>query len=56
MVLQSEQRQQSQASQGSGRKYGLIGRRLAHSFSPRYFGDFFAREGIDASYLPSELA
>ena len=56
MVLQSEQRQQSQASQGSGRKYGLIGRRLAHSFSPRYFGDFFAREGIDATYRAYELA
>ena len=56
MAPQSGQDHQSRAPRGSRRKYGLIGRTLAHSFSPRYFGDFFAREGIDASYLPYELA
>ena len=56
MAPQSGQDYESRAPRGSRRKYGLIGRTLAHSFSPRYFGDFFAREGIDASYLPYELA
>ena len=55
MAPRSGQDHQSRAPRDSGRKYGLIGRTLAHSFSPRYFGDFFAREGIDASYLPYEL-
>jgi len=33
------------------RKYGLIGYPLSHSFSPGYFRDKFAREGIiDADY------
>jgi len=33
------------------RKYGLIGYPLSHSFSPNYFRDKFAREGIiDADY------
>lgn len=37
--------------------YGLIGRTLAHSFSPRYFADKFAHEGIgDAEYYAFELA
>ncbi len=35
--------------------YGLIGRPLAHSFSPSYFRTFFEREGIDASYELYEL-
>ena len=35
--------------------YGLIGRPLAHSFSPGYFRAFFEREGIDASYELYEL-
>lgn len=35
--------------------YGLIGRPLAHSFSPGYFRAFFEREGIDASYGLYEL-
>lgn len=35
--------------------YGLIGRPLAHSFSPGYFRVFFEREGIDASYELYEL-
>jgi shikimate dehydrogenase len=38
-------------------QYGLIGRRIGHSFSERFFGEKFRREGIDASYglfpLPS---
>lgn len=37
--------------------YGLLGRTLSHSFSPRYFADKFAREGIsDAQYHAFELA
>lgn len=35
--------------------YGLIGRPLAHSFSPGYFHAFFERERIDASYELYEL-
>lgn len=35
--------------------YGLIGRLLAHSFSPGYFRAFFEREGINASYELYEL-
>ena len=35
--------------------YGLIGRPLAHSFSPGYFRAFCEREGIDASYELYEL-
>lgn len=36
--------------------YGLIGRTLAHSFSPRYFAQKFEREGIaDAEYRAFEL-
>lgn len=30
--------------------YGIIGKPLAQSFSARYFGEKFAREGIDAEY------
>lgn len=30
--------------------YGLIGQRLAHSFSPAYFRERFEREGIAADY------
>ncbi len=30
--------------------YGLIGYPLLHTFSPRYFGEKFLREGIDAAY------
>lgn len=42
-----------------GRRYGLIGYPLAHSFSPGYFTDLFAREGLpDYTYelLPVETA
>ncbi|MDE6109384.1 MAG: shikimate dehydrogenase [Muribaculaceae bacterium] len=35
--------------------YGLLGRKLGHSFSRAYFMDKFAREGIDAEYLNFEL-
>lgn len=37
-------------------RYGLLGRSLAHSFSPRYFNERFAREGLPYSYAPFELA
>jgi shikimate dehydrogenase len=37
------------------RKYGLIGRKLSHSFSPGYFNNKFMHEGIDASYEKLEL-
>lgn len=36
--------------------YGLIGRKLGHSFSKRYFTEKFAREQIDAHYELFELA
>lgn len=32
------------------RRFGLLGRSLAHSFSKEYFTDKFAREGIKARY------
>lgn len=32
------------------KRFGLIGKSLAHSFSARYFNDKFEREGIDAEY------
>lgn len=39
------------------RRYCLIGRKLGHSFSARYFNERFAREGItDAAYTLEELA
>lgn len=37
------------------RKFGLIGKKLSHSFSPGYFNSKFSREGIDASYEKLEL-
>ncbi|MCP2042536.1 shikimate dehydrogenase [Pontibacter sp. HSC-36F09] len=38
------------------RKFGLIGKKLGHSFSKRYFTEKFAREGIaDAAYELYEL-
>ena len=39
------------------RKFGLIGKKLGHSFSKRYFNDKFELENIqDASYELYELA
>lgn len=35
--------------------YGLVGRRLGHSFSARFFADKFAKEGTDAEYRNFEL-
>ena len=32
------------------KRYGLIGRTLAHSFSARYFTEKFRREGLDKEY------
>ncbi|MEM0999972.1 MAG: shikimate dehydrogenase [Bacteroidota bacterium] len=37
-------------------KYGLIGKKLGHSFSRNYFNDKFHREHIEAVYLNFELA
>ncbi len=37
------------------RKYGLIGKTLQHSFSPKYFSEKFRTEKINAQYLPYEL-
>ncbi|GHA69442.1 shikimate dehydrogenase family protein [Pontibacter akesuensis] len=38
------------------RKFGLIGKKLGHSFSKKYFTEKFAREGIaDSSYALYEL-
>lgn len=39
-----------------GARFGLIGRSLSHSFSPRYFGSFFAEEGLPYRYDAFELA
>ena len=36
-------------------KFGLIGKRLSHSFSPGYFNSKFSREGIHAFYEKLEL-
>lgn len=35
--------------------YGLLGRKLGHSFSPRYFNSKFKNEGIDAAYELFEI-
>lgn len=37
------------------RKFGLIGKKLTHSFSPSYFNKKFALEAINASYQTYEL-
>lgn len=37
------------------RRFGLIGKSLSHSFSARYFGEKFLREGLDCSYSLYEL-
>ena len=36
-------------------RYGIIGKRLGHSFSPAYFREKFNKSGISAEYLPFEL-
>lgn len=36
-------------------KFGLIGYPLGHSFSRKYFGEKFAKEGIDAEYINFEI-
>lgn len=38
------------------KQYGLIGYPLSHSFSRRFFTDFFAKKNIDAEYLNFELS
>ena len=40
---------------GIGKLYGLVGRRLGHSFSRDYFAKKFAAEGVNASYLNFEM-
>lgn len=35
--------------------YGIIGTSLAHSFSPKYFNDYFQKAGISAKYLCFEI-
>jgi shikimate dehydrogenase len=37
------------------KQYGLIGKTLGHSFSKKYFTDFFAQQNIDAQYGLFEL-
>lgn len=37
------------------RHYGLIGKKLSHSFSAKFFGAKFASEQIDADYMLFEL-
>ncbi len=36
--------------------YGIIGKTLSHSFSPRFFTEKFSREGIDAQYVKFEIS
>ena len=38
------------------RKYGLVGSSLAHSFSPKFFSNFFAENNIQATYEPFEIS
>lgn len=38
------------------KKFGLIGERLGHSFSERFFNDKFRNEGISASYTNYEIS
>lgn len=38
------------------RKYGLVGSSLAHSFSPKFFSNFFAENNIHATYEPFEIS
>lgn len=35
--------------------YGIIGKPLTHSFSPRFFSDKFQKEKIDAEYVKFEI-
>lgn len=35
--------------------YGVIGRNISYSFSPKYFGEKFKREGITAQFLNFDL-
>jgi len=35
--------------------YGLVGKKLSHSFSPRYFNEKFQKSGIKAEYLLFEI-
>lgn len=37
------------------RQFGLIGRKLGHSFSRKYFSEKFQRENIDANYTLIEI-
>lgn len=39
----------------TSRKYGLLGKSLAHSFSKKYFTDKFQNQGISSVYLNYEL-
>jgi shikimate dehydrogenase len=38
------------------KQYGLVGFPLSHSFSKKFFTEFFAKEFIDAAYLNFELS
>lgn len=38
------------------RKYGLVGSSLVHSFSPKFFSNFFAENNIHATYEPFEIS
>lgn len=37
------------------KNYGLIGKKLSHTFSPRYFNDFFEKNAIKAQYAAYEM-
>lgn len=36
--------------------YGIVGNPLVQSFSPRFFTEKFAKEGIDAEYVKFEIS
>lgn len=38
------------------RRFGLIGKKLGHSFSKNFFGAYFLEKGIDATYENVELS
>ena len=38
------------------KKFGIIGYPLGQSASPAFFNSKFANEGIDAEYIPFEIA
>lgn len=53
--MQQEDRNLNRIDSGDEMVYGLIGKPLRHSFSPRYFSERFQKEGVPAGYHLFEL-